>query len=319
MEDSIEKNLKEISGLESAAETVSRGIHDAVLKGGEPTRQIADALHGKWLGHPLHPALTDFVVGAFAFGSLFNLAGGELNRKIAKSLITAGAITAVPTALAGAADFSTVTKRAMNTAAVHGALNSTALLLYLMSLRNGNGNGEASTGSRLWSTLGFGVMFVSAWLGGKMTFNYRVGVNKAERPDGPEEWTPVLSADELTVREAKRVEFNGTSVLLYKRGRKVYAIGAVCAHEGGPLEEGEFFEKEPEGLCVECPWHQSVYAMEDGSVVHGPSTYDVAAYEARVRNGQIEIRLGRPKPEEEEEEEEEEDSRQLAGELMTEE
>jgi len=311
MEESIEKNLKEISGLDSAAETVSRGIHDAVLKGGEPTRQIADALHGKWLGHPLHPALTDLVVGAFAFGSLFNLGGGELNRKIAKSLITAGAITAVPTALAGAADFSTVTKRAMNTAAVHGLLNSTALVLYLMSLRSGN-NEESTTTSRIWSTLGFGVMFVSAWLGGKMTYNYRVGVNKAERPEGPADWTPVLSANELTARVAKRVEVNGTSVLLYKRGQQIFAIGAVCAHEGGPLEEGEFFEKEPEGLCVECPWHQSVYAMEDGSVVHGPSTYEVAAYEARTRDGQVEIRLVERKPVEEE------DSRQAVGELMTE-
>jgi len=310
MEDSIEKSLKEVSALDSAAETVSRGIHNAVLKGGEPARQVADALHGKWLGHPLHPALTDFVVGAFAFGSLFNLVGGELNRKIAKSLITAGAITAVPTALAGATDFSTVPKRAMNTAAVHGLLNSTALVFYLMSLRNGNE--EPSTSSRLWSTLGFGTMFVSAWLGGKMTYHYRVGVNKAERPEGPDEWTAVLSANELTERQAKRVEFNGTSVLLYKREQRVYAIGAVCAHEGGPLDEGEFFEKEAEGLCVECPWHQSVYAMEDGSVVHGPSTYEVAGYEARVRDGQVEIRLAQRKPVEEE------DSRQLVGELMTE-
>lgn len=311
MEESIEKSLKEISRLDSAAETVSRGIHDAVLKGGEPTRQIADILHGKWLGHPLHPALTDFVVGAFSFGSLFNLAGGELNRKIAKSLIAAGAITAVPTALTGAADFSTVTKRAMNTAAVHGLLNSTALLCYLMSLRNGDR--EPSTGSRVWSTLGFGAMFVSAWLGGKMTYRYRVGVNKAEQPEGPGDWTRVLGANELTVRAAKRVEFNGTSILLYKRGQRVYAIGAVCAHEGGPLEEGEFFEQEPHGLCVECPWHQSVFAMEDGSVVHGPSTYEVAAYEARIRDGQVEIRLVEHKPVAEE------DSRQLVGELVTEE
>ncbi|MFB3905614.1 MAG: Rieske 2Fe-2S domain-containing protein [Acidobacteriota bacterium] len=309
MEDSLEKYLGQISGLDSAAETVSRGIHDAVLQGGEPARKIADALHGKWLGHPLHPALTDFVVGAFAFGSLFNLAGGELNRKIAQSLIAAGAIAAVPTALAGATDFSTVTRPALNTAAVHGLLNSTALVLYLMSLRNGNE--ELSTTSRVWSTLGFGVLFVSAWLGGKMTYHYRVGVNKAEHRDGPEEWTPILSANDLGVRQPKRVEFNGTSILLYKQGQRIYAIGAVCAHEGGPLEEGEFFEKEPEGICVECPWHQSVYAVEDGSVVHGPSTYDVTAYEAQVRDGQVEIRLARRPVVEEQ-------SRQRVGELMAE-
>ncbi|HXK61962.1 MAG TPA: nitrite reductase (NAD(P)H) small subunit [Acidobacteriota bacterium] len=284
----IEKNLKEVRGLDSASETISRGIHNAVLEGGEPARKVADVLHGTWLGHPLHPALTDFVVGAFSFGTLFNLMGGELNATIARTLIKAGAIAAVPTALSGATDYSTVARRAMNTALVHGGLNAAALVLYLLSLRNG---GRPSGKSKLLSTLGFGVMFVSAGLGGKMTYQYRVGVNKAEQPDGPIEWTRVLGASGLIDNQAKRVTVEDADVMLYKRDSTVYAIGAVCPHEGGPLEKGTIFEKGDDGLCVECPWHQSVFALEDGRVIHGPSTYRVPAYDARIREGQVEIRL----------------------------
>jgi len=309
-ETDVERNLKEIESIDSASHAVSRGIHNAVLGGGEPARKVADALHGTWLGHPLHPALTDFVVGAFAFGSLFNLASGELNGKLARKLIQAGAIMAVPTALAGVTDFSTVPRRAMNTAAVHGSLNSVALVLYLLSLRNGNG--RPSGMSKLFSTLGFGAMFVSAWLGGKMTYHYRVGVDKSERPEGPTEWTRVLSDAELTENRPRRIEVEGTAVVLYKRGSRIYAMAAVCAHEGGPLEEGTFLEKGADGVCVECPWHQSVFAMEDGHVVHGPSTYELAAYETRVQDGQIQIRLIERKPVVEQ------DSRQLVGELVTE-
>jgi nitrite reductase/ring-hydroxylating ferredoxin subunit len=42
---------------------------------------------------------------------------------------------------------------------------------------------------------------------------------------------------------------------------------------------------------VECPWHQSVYDLQDGSVVHGPSTYAVPAYETRTVDGKVEVRL----------------------------
>jgi nitrite reductase/ring-hydroxylating ferredoxin subunit len=74
-------------------------------------------------------------------------------------------------------------------------------------------------------------------------------------------------------------------VLLYRYGGTVYAISAVCSHAGGPLEEGQF-----DGFCVQCPWHDSVYDLRDGSVVHGPATFNQPAYRARIYNGQIEIR-----------------------------
>jgi len=125
-------------------------------------------------------------------------------------------------------------------------------------------------------------------------------------------FVPVAKVSEIPDPGRMLVEVDERLVVLIHTAGHFYAIDDVCTHDGGPLDEGEFFHKDPEGLCVECPWHQSVYAMKDGSVVHGPSTYEVAGYEAQIRDGQVEIRLAQPKPVEQE------DSRQAVGELMTE-
>ena len=83
----------------------------------------------------------------------------------------------------------------------------------------------------------------------------------------------------------RRVEVEGSPVLLYRYQGRVYAIGAACGHDGGALEEGTF-----EGYCVTCPLHQSVYDLRDGSVVHGPTTYAEPQYEVRVQQGTLEVR-----------------------------
>lgn len=96
----------------------------------------------------------------------------------------------------------------------------------------------------------------------------------------------MLPQNEIAEYEARRVEIDGAPVLLYRDVEAVYAIGAVCSHAGGPLEEGTF-----DGHCVECPWHQSVFDLRNGHVVHGPATISQPSYQARIRNGQIEVRL----------------------------
>jgi nitrite reductase/ring-hydroxylating ferredoxin subunit/uncharacterized membrane protein len=282
-----EENLKAIPGLEDAAEQVARGIHDVVLKGGPPARRAADLLHGTWLGHPLHPVLTDVTIGAWLFGSVLDLLSlGRRSRgteRAADKLITLGTLSAVPTALAGLTDFSTIPSNTVATGAAHGLINTLALVLYGLSLRS-RGNGSRAT-AMLLSGMGLGLILVSAWLGGELSFRYRVGVNRAKKPKGLDQWTDALDAADLPEQEPRRVEVKGQPVLLYRRDGQVCAIGAVCAHAGGPLDEGKFM-----GNRVECPWHQSVYNLCNGRVVHGPSTYQVAAYETRTQNGKVQIR-----------------------------
>ena len=54
---------------------------------------------------------------------------------------------------------------------------------------------------------------------------------------------------------------------------------------GGPLHEGTL-----EGTEISCPWHDSVFDVRDGSLIHGPAAYPQPAWETRVRHGRIEVR-----------------------------
>jgi nitrite reductase/ring-hydroxylating ferredoxin subunit/uncharacterized membrane protein len=286
----VERAIRK-AGLDAFGTKMSSAIHDAILAGGEPTRNVADLLHGTWLGHPLHPVLTDIVVGSFSLATLFDgiaaVRPSHQAEYTADTLLTIGAISAVPTALAGMTDYSGIQEPATGTGLAHALLNSTALVLYLLSIR-ARRNEQRGMGVVL-STVAFGILMASSWLGGHMINSQRVGVNhNDEYASGPKEWTAALSEDQLHEQQPLRVEVEEQPVLLYRRGGTVYAIGAVCAHAGGPLEEGKF-----DGLCVECPWHQSVFDLRDGSIVHGPTTYPQPKYAARIQNGQVEVRLQR--------------------------
>ena len=50
-------------------DTVAKPVRDAVRQtfeaAGEPGEQVKNALHGVWLGHPLHPVFTDVPIGAW--------------------------------------------------------------------------------------------------------------------------------------------------------------------------------------------------------------------------------------------------------------
>ena len=283
----VEQAIKRIPGLEHAGAQLASSIHKAVLSGGTPARAIADALHGTWFGHPLHAALTDIPIGAWALAALFDayagMGGGPAAEQAADMLLSIGAAAAVPTALAGLADYSAIDDRALAVGAAHGLLNTAGLGLFLLSIW-ARAAGQRRRGVLL-STLGLAVVGASAGLGGDLVYRLGVGVNHAEPAHKPTSWTAVLPPDDLAEGQAQRVELAGKPVLVYHDANQLYAIGAVCSHAGGPLEEGTFADG-----CVECPWHQSVFDLRDGSVVHGPATMAQPAYEARVRNGQVELR-----------------------------
>jgi len=95
----------------------------------------------------------------------------------------------------------------------------------------------------------------------------------------------VLADAELRESEMKRVDAGGVPVLLVRREGEVCALANTCSHLGGPLSEGKL-----EGDVVQCPWHGSRFNVRDGSVVDGPATFPQPCFEARVREGQIEVR-----------------------------
>jgi len=270
-------------------------VQDAVGKAleGEVGERVADVLHGTWLGHPLHPVLTDLPIGAWTTAAALDAleaAGRDELAPGADAAIGLGLVGAVATAVTGLVDWQRVGKgknRRLGT--FHMIANVAATAVYAGSLvarRTGNRGLGRTLG---W--LGFGLMSAGGWLGGALVYDRRIGVDHGQREDLPAKWTAVLAAAELGDGELRRVEAGAARVLLHRHGDEIRAIGEVCSHLGGPLAEGDLDE---ENECVTCPWHGSVFSLATGEVVHGPAVLPVPRFETRVRGGQIEVRVVDP-------------------------
>jgi nitrite reductase/ring-hydroxylating ferredoxin subunit/uncharacterized membrane protein len=274
--------------LEEAGETVGGAIV-SVANISPLTRSAADFLHGTWLGHPLHAVLTDLTVGAWTTSALLDIASlvidSEEVEQAADIVTGIGTVSAIGTAVTGLNDYSRIKSDAVKPGMLHGLLNMAAFTSYIVSMA-ARKSGSRKVGLAA-SMTGLGIIMLAAWIGGDMVYRHKVGINHAVPPSKTlHSWTPVLADQDLAEKQARRVEIAGTPILLYRRWGIVLAMGAVCSHAGGPLEEGTF-----DGSCVECPWHASVFDMRDGSVVHGPATMQEPSFECRVNEGQIEVRV----------------------------
>lgn len=126
-------------------------------------------LHSDVLGHSLHPVLTDLTLGCWTSATLLDLAGGSGARPAATLLTLAGVVAAVPTAVAGAADWSEMTGSERRVGAVHALGTDVAIFLFAGSLV-ARKRGRHGAGVRL-SALGNLVMVGAGFLGGHLALN----------------------------------------------------------------------------------------------------------------------------------------------------
>jgi nitrite reductase/ring-hydroxylating ferredoxin subunit/uncharacterized membrane protein len=273
--------------LEPASDTVQRGLNTAVNAGGPLGHRISDFLNGTWLGHPLHPAITDVPVGAWTVA--FALDGVQMLTKArrfvpgADAAVVMGLVGSFISAVSGLADWQYTIGRARRLGMAHALLNATAAGLYTTSvvcrLRGKRKSGQFT------GLLGFAAVVVSAYLGGDLSHHERIGVSHAPEQTPPDEFMPVLADRELAEGGTKQVRAGDVAVVLARHGGRVYALADSCAHLGGPLSEGSL---DDDGIV--CPWHGSRFALADGHVLNGPSTFAQPSYEVRVRDGLIEVR-----------------------------
>jgi nitrite reductase/ring-hydroxylating ferredoxin subunit/uncharacterized membrane protein len=279
-----------------ATERLTRAIEssDALDRGGKAVIGVVgrylrpgalkDLLSGTWMGHPLHPALTDVPIGAWASSFVLDLIPSRRAAQASDKLVAIGILAAVPTAVTGLSEFSDVSRKEERTTGIaHAAGNTLALLLYLRSYMHRK-RGRRARGLVL-STLGAGVMLGSGFLGGHLAFRRGVGVDRTVFEPRTRQWTPVLADADLPDMTLTSAELDGTRVLLYRSGGTIHAIADRCSHRGGPLHKGTV-----QGGEVECPWHRSRFRLEDGSVARGPATAPQPSFEVRVSEGRIELR-----------------------------
>ena len=271
-------------------ERLQRAVTAAFAAGGAAGRAVKNFLHGTWLGHPLHPVLTDVPIGAWTTALVFDaLDTGSHGwpwqrtvRRRADDAIAVGIVGAVGAAVAGLTDWQATGGKARRTGLAHAMFNTVALGLYAGSLvmrrRGARGAG------RSLAVTGFGVMLASAYLGGRLVYRDHIGIDHAQR-DEPEGFLRALRESELREGQPVRAEINGLRLVLVKRGGRVYALGERCSHLGGPLAEGNVQDD-----SIVCPWHGSRFALEDGRVLDGPATMPQPCFETRVRDGFVEVR-----------------------------
>ncbi|MGB3593941.1 MAG: (2Fe-2S)-binding protein, partial [Ornithinimicrobium sp.] len=63
-------------------------------------------LRGDWLGHAVHPVLTDFVLGSWTSATVLDVFGGPDSASSARKLVGAGLLVVGPTAWTGWAQWS---------------------------------------------------------------------------------------------------------------------------------------------------------------------------------------------------------------------
>jgi nitrite reductase/ring-hydroxylating ferredoxin subunit len=108
--------------------------------------------------------------------------------------------------------------------------------------------------------LGYGAATFSAWLGGHLSFAKGVGVNQTAFEDGPSQWTPVLAESDLEEGKLAGASADGVSLLLVRKGQRLYALADRCSHRGCSLHKGELKDD-----TVICPCHGSSFRL-DGSL-----------------------------------------------------
>jgi nitrite reductase/ring-hydroxylating ferredoxin subunit/uncharacterized membrane protein len=265
-------------------------VNDAVAAAGPAGQQVANALHGVWLGHPLHPALITIPLGSWTavavLDALEEVSGNRAFGRGADAAIGLGIIGALGSAITGLTDWRATDGRARRIGLTHGLLNTGALALYTTSLVLRRLRSRRA--GRGVAMLGYLVANAAGYLGGHLVFGEQVGVDHTAVQRPPHEFVAVLRAAELPENELRHVMANGMPVLLLRRGGRIYAIAETCSHLGGPLAEGKL-----EDRSVICPWHGSRFALDDGRVLDGPATFPQPCFETRVQDGQIEVRAAR--------------------------
>ena len=254
---------------------------------GEPNRKIKDILNGTWFGHPLHPVLTDIPIGAWSSTLFLDLDWltneSEGVARSADTVLVLGIVGATGSAVTGVTDWSDLLDTDRRVGFMHGLLNSGILLTNIASLVL-RLTGKRRAGITL-STIGYVATLFSAYLGGELSFAKGIGVNHEAWEGGSDDYVAVMNVGDLAEGNLTRVDAAGIPAVLLKQGNSIYAIGAVCTHLAGPLDEGTC----KDGV-VTCPWHGSSFRMSDGGVVNGPAVYAEPTFAVRVRNGKIELR-----------------------------
>ncbi|MEV6958674.1 Rieske (2Fe-2S) protein [Streptomyces sp. NPDC051207] len=250
-----------------------------------PLGRGRDVLHGRWLGHPVHPLMVQVPIGSWLSAAVLDLRPGRSRE--AGLLVGVGLAAAAPAALAGAVDWAELHRQQQRVGLVHALTNTAAVGLYAASLACRVKGREAA--GRACGFLGLTAVGLGGMLGGHLAYRQASGANHAEEVPHvfTEGWHRIGTVDEFPAGQPVRRSVDDVPVLVVRElGGTIHALAERCSHLAGPLSEGTVADG-----CVRCPWHGSVFRLSDGWNVRGPATAPQPAFDTRIVDGRVEVRL----------------------------
>ena len=279
--------------IDAVSDAVQPLVEKAFAETGEAGRLAKDLLSGVWLGHPLHPVLTDVPIGAWTMTSLFDLmsmiVGGDEGLDRASDLaLGAGIVGAVGAAITGISDWGDTYGETRRMGMAHALANTVGLGLNLLSIwrsRQGREAREARLRPRPFFRGVTPYSGAAAFVAGELVFNLGQAINRNAWVEGPKKYTDVASLDDLTEDKMHYFEVDGKDIVVVNHDDGIHAFGGTCSHAGCPLWEGKL-----DGHKLTCQCHGSQFDITDGSILHGPATAPLPSYEVRKREGKLQLR-----------------------------
>ncbi|MFV0138113.1 DUF2231 domain-containing protein [Streptomyces sp. HMX87] len=235
----------------------------------------------------MHPLTVQVPIGCWMSAAVLDLWPGRTRE--ADLLVGVGLAAAGPAAVAGAVDWSQLHRQQTRMGLLHAVANTAVVGLYGASLLcrlTGRSGADRAYGFLGLTAIGLGGM-----LGRHLAYRQASGANHAEEVPHVvrESWHRIG-----TVASSPPAGPCGAPWMTYrswwyaKTGGTFHALTERCSHLAGPLPE----EAVADG-CVRCPWHGSAFRLSDGWNVRGPATAPQPAFDTRVLDGHLEIRLRR--------------------------
>jgi uncharacterized membrane protein len=168
----LAERLESVQALDGPAQLAGRRVKRLI-----PNGAPKDALSGAWLGHALHPIMTDIPIGVWTSAVLLDWTGGTESRSAADRLVLAGVLAAGATVATGWSDWADAEEgnaAVRRSGLVHAAVNGTATTLMLASYL-ARKRGERGRG-RLLSLAGSAALGAGGWLGGHLSYTLGAGV-----------------------------------------------------------------------------------------------------------------------------------------------
>jgi nitrite reductase/ring-hydroxylating ferredoxin subunit len=278
-----------MDGVADVVQGLVTGIYRAL---GGPGQFIKSTLHGtRVLGHPLHPAVTDIPLGAWAVGVIADWVSHitpAIPPRAGDLALLVGILASLLAAASGYTDFRDTYGQERRYGLTHALVMSTTIVVMLVSLGVRIWGGEGSLAAAVIATVGLALGFGGAYFGGHLTFALGTMVNHLAFASGPENYVRVGAPKDFADGGMKLVDAAGMPALMVRLDGQLRAIADVCSHAGGPLHEGTL-----QNGVVTCPWHSSRFCVANGRALSGPATFDQPVFDVRESDTAVEVKLAR--------------------------